>query len=1448
MRILTPEDLAQKYQIKGDPQKLVRSPGQADFAPPVSTTAIPMSQREYESFSKRGIRVDPDNFGDSHALRYHDQSSLERAGNAFVRGSIGAFGVMLEDASYMTLQPFGEASGILDKWEQNIVADWGNKIKEYGHEAFPHYTEKPGQISWSPWAILGDLIENGLGFAVPGVGVAKGVAALTKLGRASKIKKYADVLKPAFGAKGSLEKTANFVLPGLISNHAEGTMMGFETYKDLLAQGYSEEEAGRAADEVVFHNKALMVTDMLQLHGIYKGTKAMRNTMRNPAKWKQNLKSAFTTMNAENPVFQSLIESGEEILQGIFQREAENKITVEGKELRSEKDLMGRIREYLKEESIWYEGALGFLSGGAQQVLMKEMGNAMDRRSYNKLQSQATKLDTEILAATDPIQKHSLMKQKEDLENEMARTTQQGMYESQQKLIKNTEEHIKHRYKSEIELDILAKEALQKGDFEAFEMIQSSKFSTVAFDNMARGTLDTLERSLQDMLSEQLSPEEIKDRGYSENYKEKIQSDIKLLKVLENDFIESGNYVNHSEVYHQKQVLRNTRNQLNGVLDHLDDVINGTKGEKGKVITHGLEATAERIASETNASEFKFNKFMTGGLKLGDIEDESERNKLRTALEKITNSFEYKEFKKADLIRIKAREKLELEQKNLEDMISPDTQEKIRKQIQERKKSAEQIKKAIEIKKKKVETVSNKNTEENTEEKVETKVETKIEEEVEENTEEKVETKVETKIVEINPLDHFKNEEDTVLTQSEIDELKNKFDQKESDRVKAEQGGLSPKVTSNQRAFKYDNGVIVDTEDDYRKDSEGNYIEEIANALDPEVTTGTELMFVIEYDVPINKDQTYREYEEANKGEVNMDLIPIRIYAKKGNEYKSIGFVASGKKSDPSLRQLRESIYSAFLNGETVSGEITYKYDGVLFKLKNNGVMNSQEAFPETNDLAVVRKNGTVEYTGKQTSIDEEFKNPGFTFIVLKDGRFIATYPNKIDEGHVNIMSDAIEIFVLLNHPSNANKNLEEILSPLLLNSFSTLTESGHIVNTKEGLEAFLSLYGMPLNLDVRYDLTKEDRGLGYTSPLAKYVITHASNPESRLAKKPLFQIQANGVAFILNSDKTKLGSIGYSIGGNTPLNILSDPLWREELKKVLSNTYRNTDINSLNKEVVDIQRIGTEITTNKILYNILVKTGSSTTHKSVNIGTEENPNRVHTVNPVIRYKIKTKESSNINLPATGTITSVNKVGNNKSDMARRKKEEVNPTEILEKVLKEELTVLEAMDILEDNDLEKTEEYDAIYNIYKANDEGSSDSIILPNIPKGSMALINKVQAKLRGILLTKDIIDSRNRVKNNTDFQNEVSKFTYQLGKEVKELLSLPKEFNLYRIAQDINGTMVWNMNSLAFYDFANKKFTETNMKILSFPVVRSITEMLNGEKISDFLHLSKIHSINCK
>lgn len=1467
MKILTPEDYSRKFGIEPElSDKPLPGLGSADLRPAQGEPGLRMSGRESASFYERGIVPDASDMEAAYRHRYDLQSTWDRSANAIARGTIGALGVMLEDASYMTLQPLGEITGALDEWEQNAVAQWGDSLKKLAHERFPNYQADPSQVDWSPWAILGDLIENGLGFAVPGAGLAKGVALGTKAMKASKLGAYASHLRKVAGAIGSTEKALNFIAPGLISNYAEGTMMGFETYKSLKEQGYSEEEASAAANEVRNTNRALMLTDMIQLHGIYKGTKALRNTMNNPSEWKQNIKSAFTTMNADNPFFQSLVEGGEEVFQGIIQREAENKVTTGGKELRSQKDLIGRIGEYFKDESLWYEGALGFLSGGAQQMAMKEIGNAMDRSSYNKIATEMNAVTQEIDSTTDPQRKVMLEKRLEDLKNDAARTTQQGMYEAQQEMIKNTEEHLKHRFKQTVSLDILMKEALASGELDKARILQSVQFRSIAFDNMARGTLDTLERQLEDMLQENLSKEEIADRGWEDNYKQQIQKDLNLLKVLESDYIQAQGYVNPSEVYHQKQKVRVVQESLNEVMSSINDIINGTKDENNEVATHGLKATAERIASELNASEFNFNKFMSGGLKLGDVEDEVERNKLKRAKEKVENSEEYKKFKEADRLRKRFLDEIDIANSQLEKIKSLEYQEAAKDAYREIAKAREEQKKADAQKKKIVEEQQKADTQtpEQQREEVGKDVNTpptvgtatpmgpetpRPAPEAPQPAPEEVTPPQPDKVEELVPeevLEGTKVEGD--LSPSEADvrksrELQAQYEKEQREKQKVVESTDSYKVATHQREFVWNpDGEREDISDDYRRGENGEYLEDIINILDPQVREGTELIFQIDPTAIIyykREKIPYEQYERENG--LNTDLIPIRILTKDG---KFLGWVPSGSKKKIQESQLRSSLYSKFLDGVPITAEITYKYDGQLFMLMDGAVMNGEEAFPNVDTLAVVGNLGKVTFSdGKEVPIDDRFKNPGFTHIILPDGRFVVGHPDRIGESHANIMVDAIEIFVRSIHNDNRGKPIQEVLPEELIASYNALKAAGYDVTNKPMLESFLAMYLFTITPDKAYNnISQAERALGINSPLSKFV---ALSPLAA-KDKPMVQIQSNGVAFLMNNQKTPHGTIGYSIGANSPLQTIDDAEWKDQLRQVILNSYRNTDIGHLNKQVVDLQKDNEgKITSKKTTYNKLAKSGISVRAKQTNLGTEDNPQWVHTVNPVVRFKLTDSKP----VEEVPTIVEQEPPVSEQGTIDTSVEGGVSSTPILDQVRNGSLDASKALKMLEEAGLQNAPEYREVYTI-AVNEEtgGEIDEIILAQLPIGDIKIVQKIQNELLGILKAKGYVNSSKKILDYAGFLNEVNKFSDKLNQIVINALPLPASFNLGRIMYEQNGMYMFNMNALGFYDLSQVGLTQTNGNMMGQAFSDAIERYELYGDVEEFIKLSKIHKVNCK
>lgn len=595
MGVITPEQLAAKYGLDKEPVKTIKTKGAADLSSSASTAVHGMSMREAESFSDRGINVSPRTLDRAIDYRAEKQTVGEDFANSLLRGTIGALGVALEDLSYMSLQPVGEMLGVLDKYEKNIFATWGEELKNSGRELFPNYKRHDAGI-WNVWDITSDLIENGLGFAIPGaiagraaMGLGKlsaaGLRSLSKGERLKAVSNLANVIRES----GKADAVLSNISGGLLMNYAEGTMMGMETYQDLMSrvgqlnergEVITEDMAVQAANQVRNMNRALMVTDMFAIHGLYKGTKGLRNTMKDPKAWKQNLKAAFTEFNSDNPIAQSLTEGFEEIAQGVLQREATNNVTGE----LGTRDFIQRIEEYFKDESMWYEGALGFLSGGVQSQGMKAISGAIDNRKASKLEAQIDNLSAQVNSETDPKKKVELQLALDELENTYYRTTRAGQYANQQKQLIENDEYLNKNLGSLAKQQALMELAIRENNEQAAAYVANAGFVRLFYDNASRGTLDSLERSLQDLIETPLSKEERESRGLSDNYTRDAQEHLAKIKELEKDYTAASAYINPAAIFFQTQNLKiqnqflgATREVMNEVADKLKKDLSSQK-------------------------------------------------------------------------------------------------------------------------------------------------------------------------------------------------------------------------------------------------------------------------------------------------------------------------------------------------------------------------------------------------------------------------------------------------------------------------------------------------------------------------------------------------------------------------------------------------------------------------------------------------------------------------------------------------------------------------------------------------------------------------------------------------------------------------------------------------------------------------------------------------------
>lgn len=257
-------------------------------------------------------------------------------------------------------------------------AEWGNVISEFGRRAkeyvqndlAPIYQTREAQRGFALldptwWASNAPSIASTLSLLIPvglaARGVTRGAAALAALGG-----------RPL--GRGA-QKATEVIIGGLLSRHTEGMMEGAETFERAVREGLSPEEAGEIALSTYRNGYWLLALDMLQYGALLKaGSIANRNAKKafEVASGRAVLGEAITEADlAEAGIKrldwakQMLSEGGEELFQEAIQREADFKIDLLTGKATEDRGLIARLGEMVLDRKAWDSFIFGALGGGA---------------------------------------------------------------------------------------------------------------------------------------------------------------------------------------------------------------------------------------------------------------------------------------------------------------------------------------------------------------------------------------------------------------------------------------------------------------------------------------------------------------------------------------------------------------------------------------------------------------------------------------------------------------------------------------------------------------------------------------------------------------------------------------------------------------------------------------------------------------------------------------------------------------------------------------------------------------------------------------------------------------------------------------------------------------------------------------------------------------------------
>ena len=515
---------------------------------------------------------------DLRGMRADAQGELDKAANAVFGGVASGALTAVEDLSYIgDIHNNVQRLRGLENVDSNWLADLMKEGKAGIDKAMPIYKQNPDEVwdwgdSSSYWGALKGVLDSAVGFAIPGAAAVKGVGVLQK---AARLNKYVSFLTKS----KAVQQGVNTVGAGYISNFGESKMMGVELYENAVDEGKKayyqqvfdevkgrninadptqiaeianaefeqrlpaklkeiEHNAGDQADKFMLKNKAFMVTDMIGLHGLYKGQGLTRGLLKDPS-MKSTIKN-MGKLSSDNLLIQGGKESVEEIGQNILQMEGQYQASkASGFDSDDPKELYKRVLKYGTSEQALLEGAMGFFGGGPQRVMTKTATGGYTKKGKAEEQKR-------------------FKEQQWMMDKEAKYTDATGEF--------NTAWYMKNKFNEFEELKTLKKKVIDSGSQEDMdELMKKQSFLKLVDTHFQRGTTEQLERTLKDI--RKMSKEEATEAGFDELHKVIADDMLIELNRMEKAYSKYTRYENQDDVF----INREDRNNAKFQLDYLDE-------------------------------------------------------------------------------------------------------------------------------------------------------------------------------------------------------------------------------------------------------------------------------------------------------------------------------------------------------------------------------------------------------------------------------------------------------------------------------------------------------------------------------------------------------------------------------------------------------------------------------------------------------------------------------------------------------------------------------------------------------------------------------------------------------------------------------------------------------------------------------------------------------------
>jgi len=1229
----------------------LESLGQQSWEANQSSKGFSTTDRNIDEFTNYlGENIDP--YGDNlEKQRAQSQSNWEQLGNGVARLGNVVPGVIGGLASAFDIPSYFDSSDT-----SNWLTDFTNEAQESLREATPIYKENPNEafdMGDPAWWIEGgsDTVKSAAEFIVEGMvlgGVGKAIGSGLKAVRnLNKSKLYGNALA-GIERGNSFKRIQDFAgasANAYALNHIETLMetnsVYHQTLEDNISLGKSYEDAKKlAGDAAAMTSKINKVNFLLNITSagkLLKGNQLTRNILS-----KQTIGRTIGELG---------LESGQEAIEELVNHIGAEAGTAIGK---GKEVGMAEVIEYLGQDQAWAAAFWGAIGGASQtggtnlKGAIKKTDTEDGRVSERTAANNAYERQQAILSQYDNIAKSGDVKTATDVFNDLA---------------------------DQIVLNNQILEAQKAKDYDKVEKLNEASLVSQAhraFENGTTGKLIELYKGLKN------GPQQ---KDMSDDYKERADKAIATIERLENVYNRSKDYVNQRQVFLNRGYRENSLIQYDNIKSAIDSktlAFNEQLERVGK--RHGISSlesvagqdrlsydssTLDLNPGKTTEQTSKYNEFLKEVKKL---EEYSEIKNLESNLINIDN-----DVKKLDDIFNEIITPEYQAQKSIE---AAEAQEEAEKNIEDAKrekaKEADKAERKEEKAKEKTDLKDAKETIEGNQSLSDKELKD-LAKKFYQHQEDQSSVAKEAPQQSTTTTADLEKFVDGSATQGELDKIRKYADDLDmltpdmADKIalksQAIQKALDAREFAAQKTsetestlndvFNEDKAKDVDEasekavadvkkanaeassdtndEFDYSRTTDGyNKLAYLSRAfsqmvndegkvsredLDNSLLEGnSKLLLSDSFDIgtPITiavddnaetevyvpnsteKEKTTWGALKSNLSESEIaDYIPIVI---KDSEGRNIAYLHSADwmkeenikgSIEENLKNIR-SIRKEIIDKGSISTTVSDKKPGSLISNKD-GYQKVSDAFPDPNLKIFITVNG--EMKGLKTpfkgslinDVDSLLEGVAYTLLPTSNGESIATpiSNEKMSGDMVHSIISAVEAFSSQEHND---------LSEHLVNNSET------DVRNVEGLRKYLKQFAYLFNVPDTYD------------SLEDYLKHEDVNSIYRL-----MTVTGNSIDFGAGG-----GMKTFSLSANTPEE--ARPAIMNRLKTHLEESFFNVNQTSINSSKAVEGLVNGEVDVLANSYNDLIKENTSTGLLSFNIGTEENPEYIYTIQPSIEF------------------------------------------------------------------------------------------------------------------------------------------------------------------------------------------------------------------------------------